>query len=261
MLKAAEKLLDTGEAAMSALVTRSSDTVVLGLALVLYIGIGLAMPLAAHVSTFELACWNVAGTALAVGIVLTLLANYVEATRRRNLLEWTTNLRHLDAAEFEHLVAEMFRRRGWKVNITGRHDAPDGNIDIEMSKDGQRTVVQCKCWERKHVGIDEIRKFGGTLLREGLRGSDGIFVTLSDFTSQARDEAHELGLILVDGCELLTQIESVRRSEPCPECGRPMRFDRSQHGWWFRCVAAGCRGKRDIGNEPAVVVELLTNPV
>ncbi|MCU1464736.1 MAG: hypothetical protein JWM72_664, partial [Actinomycetia bacterium] len=107
----------------------------------------------------------------------------------------------------------------------------------------------------------EIRKFGGALLREGLPGHDGIFVTLSDFTSQARDEAGELGVILVDGSELLTQIESVRRAEPCPECGRAMRFDRSPHGWWFRCVADGCRGKQDIGNEPALVVELLTNPI
>jgi branched-chain amino acid transport system permease protein len=38
------------------------------------------------------------------------------------------------------------------------------------------------------------------------------------------------------------------------------RFDRSQFGWWFRCVANGCAGKRNLDREPALAVELLTQP-
>ncbi len=40
----------------------------------------------------------------------------------------------------------------------------------------------------------------------------------------------------------------------------PMALDRSQHGWWFRCIANGCAGKRDLDREPALAVELLTRP-
>lgn len=39
-----------------------------------------------------------------------------------------------------------------------------------------------------------------------------------------------------------------------------MVLDRSQHGWWFRCVADGCTGKRNLDREPALAVELLTQP-
>ena len=120
--------------------------------------------------------------------------------------------------------------------------------------------MQCKCWARKPVGVDEIRKFGGTLLREDLHGESGIFVTLSDFTTQARSEAKQLGIALVDGVDLFARVEKARRDEPCPECGMPMKLSRSSHGWWFRCVAPGCSGKRDLGNEPAQAVELLTQP-
>jgi hypothetical protein len=218
----------------------------------------LIAPLAAHLSTTNLVAWNVLGTALAMSFVLALVGKHVAAMHRRNLVEWTTNLRHLDSAEFEYLVGEVFRREGWDVRETGRQYGPDGNIDLQLARAGQRNIVQCKCWERKAVGVDEIRKFAGTLLREDLRGESGIFVTLSDFTPQARVEATQHGIVLVDGVDLFARVEKARRDEPCPDCGMPMRLGRSQMGWWFRCVADGCHGKRDLGNQPAQAVELLT---
>jgi len=84
-------------------------------------------------------------------------------------------------------------------------------------------------------------------------------VTLSDFTPQAREEAKTIGLELVDGEDLLARVEKVRQTVPCPICGQPMRFGRSVHGWWFRCVADGCAGKQDLGPEPGKAVALLTD--
>jgi len=94
----------------------------------------------------------------------------------------TPQLRHLDAEEFEWLVGEVFRRDGWKVEETGRQDGPDGNVDLGLSKAGERRLVQCKHWTSWHVGVDEVRKLAGTLLRERLDGSEGILVTYSEFT-------------------------------------------------------------------------------
>ena len=37
-----------------------------------------------------------------------------------------------------------------------------------------------------------------------------------------------------------------------------MTLDHSPRGWWFHCSVAGCTGKRDLGREPARVVQLLT---
>jgi hypothetical protein len=110
------------------------------------------------------------------------------------------------------------------------------------------------------VGVNEVRGFAGTLMREGLAGSSGIFVTLSEFTTQARAEADVIGLTLVDNRDLYSRIEKVRRVERCDVCQEPMILDRSSRGWWFRCVKVGCNGKRDLGNDPGAAVDLLTQP-
>lgn len=237
---------------------RASGRAVSVVAVVLYAGIGLALPLVLGWPVSWLVSANVFGTMLAGILILVWLVVRVQARDRRHLVEWTTDLRLLDAAEFEWLVGEMFRREGWRVEETGRQDGPDGNVDLRLSKAGKAVIVQCKRWVSWLVGIDAIRAFAGTLMREGMPGTSGIFVTLSDFTEQAREEAKRIGLTLIDRHDLFARVENVRRSEPCPTCGSAMLLDRSPRGWWFRCVADGCAGKRDLGNEPARAVELLT---
>jgi len=227
------------------------------LALVLYAGGGLALPLALNLSVLGIVAANFFFTMLDGVLILFWVAQRVEARERRHLVEWTTNLRRLNAEEFEWLVGEVFQREGWKVRETGRQDAPDGNIDLELSREGQRMIVQCKRWTAKFVGVHEIREFAGTLMREGLPASAGTFVTLSDFKEQARAEAKEIGITLVDNRDLHDRIEKVRRTELCPICQKPMVFDRSPHGWWFHCIA-GCPGKRDLGKDAGRAVEFLT---
>jgi hypothetical protein len=107
--------------------------------------------------------------------------------------------------------------------------------------------------------VHEVREFAGTLLRERLPSSAGTFVTLSDFTEQARAEAEKIGITLVDNRDLYSRIEKVRRAELCDICQKPMHLDHSSRGWWFHCVA-GCPGKRDLGKDPGRAVELLTQP-
>jgi hypothetical protein len=240
--------------------SRASDRGIVVLAAFLYVGIGLALPISAGWSALWLVAANVLGTMLALSFLTMWLALRVQETRRRNLLEWTTDLRRLDALEFEWLVGEMFRREGWKVEETGRSDAPDGAIDLVLTLPGRRMIVQCKRWTSWRVGVDDVRAFAGALMREGRAGSDGAFVTLSDFTEQARTEGQKLGMLLLDGPGLYARVEKVRRPEPCPICEAPMVLDRSPYGWWFRCRTAGCQGKRNLGREPAQALELLTKP-
>jgi restriction system protein len=249
---------DIVERNLVALAERLSDRGAIALAVLLYGGIGLALPLGLGWPVVYLVVANVIGTSFA-GLVLFLwLAIEVRGANRRHLVEWTTNLRLLTSKEFEWLVGEVFRREAWQVTETGRQDGPDGNIDLEISRGSERVIVQCKRWASWHVGVDEIRKFSGTLLREGLPGSAGIFVTLSDFSAQARLEAKQVGLSLIDNAELYARVEAARRSEPCPACEQPMVFGRSDYGWWLRCVAAGCKGKRDLSADPGRAIELMT---
>jgi HJR/Mrr/RecB family endonuclease len=251
---------DLSERILRAFVSRISPRTAAAVALFLYAGYGLALPLALSWPAPALVAANLTGTALAAAVILGWFVVQLEASDRRHLVEWTTSLRLLSAEEFEWLVGEVFRREGWKVRETGRQDSPDGGIDLELIRDRQRRIVQCKRWVSRRVGVDEIRQFAGTLTREGLPGSAGIFVTLSDFAEQARTEAQKIGVTLVDKTDLYSRIEKVRRVEPCEICHQPMVLARSSRGWWLRCVAAGCQGKRDLGRHPGRAVDLLTRP-
>ena len=244
--------------ALTRVVGRLGMSAALLLSAVTYAAVGLALPLSIGAGGFLFISLNVLGVAVAWLLNVVWLFSVVQATQRRHLLEWTTNLRLLSSEEFEWVVGELLRREGWDVTETGR-EGPDGNVDLRIRRGRQEKLVQCKRWQSNKVGVDEIRKLAGTLMREKLTGRSGIFVTLSRFTEPASEEAKKLGIELIDGTELARRIERARASEPCPDCGAPMRLDRSQHGWWLRCPrwSNGCRGKRDLGNEPGRAVELL----
>jgi hypothetical protein len=179
----------------------------------IYAAIGLVLPLSFDWHGPLLVVLNVLGVTWGWLITVVWLISRVQAAQRRHLLEWTTSLRLLTAEEFEWIVGEVCRREGWYVEETGHQGAPDGNVDLRIRRGKQERLVQCKSWTSKMVGVDEVRKLAGTLMREGLHGEAGILVTLSDFTEQAAAEAAKLGIELVDNRKLMARIANVRASE------------------------------------------------
>ena len=244
--------------AVDRLVRSVPGYVVAIIALAFYPGLGLLLPYAQNWTRGWFLAANLLGVLIAGALGLGWLGRQLDLARRRHLVDWTSDLRRLNSEEFEWFVGEVFSREGWAVKMRGRQDSPDGNVDLELIRGPDRRIVQCKRWESWLVDVNEIRAFGGTLLREGLHKGDGIYVTLSNFSAQAQAEALAMGVELVDGFDLYRRAENVRRTEPCPVCGAPMRFDRSTNGWWYHCVASGCRGKRDLGSDPGRAVEFLT---
>jgi restriction system protein len=257
MFRSVQDREDYFEKKIKIFVARVSGWTVLAVALVLYPGIGLLLPVLLGLSKVFLIELNAVGVVLAIVLGVGWLDAQLAASERQRLLEWTSNLRLLDSTEFEWLVGEMFRREGWKVQEIGRRDGPDGNIDLVLLRDNQRLIVQCKRWETWVVGVNEIRNFAGTLMREKLPAQSGIYVTLSSFGKQARAEAQQIGIELLDSRDLLARIERVRHAEPCPVCEKPMILAHSVHGWWLRCVSQGCLGKRNLSREPGRALELL----
>lgn len=251
-----DAFLDWVDGVTARFVRRVSGRTVAVASLAFYPGLGLLLPLAVGADRSWFVALNLIGVAGAAVLSIGWLVAQVEQKDRRHLLEWTTDLRHLSAEEFEWLVGELFRREGWTVTETGSQDRGDGNVDLVLTKGTQRRVAQCKRWTANDVGVNQIRAFAGTLRRENV--DSGVFVTFSNFTETATSEADAARVELIDGRALFQRIERVRRPEPCPTCGSPMVLDRSQHGWWFRCVASGCTGKRNLDREPARAVELLT---
>ena len=173
--------------ALSWYVTRVSGRLVAITALVFYPVLGLFVPLVLGWSTTNLISINFFGVTMAAVFSLGWLVVRIEANRRRHLVEWTGNLRLLTSEEFEWLVGELFRREGWAVRETGHQDRPDGNIDLELTRGPEKRLVQCKRWQSWQVQVDDIRAFAGALLREGIYGAQGTFVTLSTFNRYAED--------------------------------------------------------------------------
>lgn len=223
-----------------------------------YLGLELALPLILNWSALWIAVANLWGTIFAASLALGWLGVQIQARDRRHLLEWSSDLRLLDGEEFEWLVGEVFRREGWAVTERGHQDAPDGYIDLELTRGPERRLVQCKRWTVRWVGVDEIRQLVAALTREKLPTSAGVFVTLSRFNQHAVAEAQVSGLELIDNADLFDRVEKVRRTEPCETCHQPMLLNHSTYGWWFRCVTPNCGGKRHLDKDPGRAVALIT---
>ncbi len=251
------KLDDWVERALFSFVRRAPGWLVGTVVAASYLG-SLLIPVALHVNVSYVAAYSLLGTSVAGLIAVAWIVTQFQAKDRRHLLDWTSNLRSLDYREFEWLVGELFRREGWNVDEVGGHGAPDGNIDLKLTRGTTRAIVQCKRWTARDVDVKDIREFAGTLLREGLPANAGMFVTFSNFTPPARAEAAKTGINLIDRDALHERLEKARKLEPCPKCASPMVLGHSVHGWWFRCVAEGCDGKRHLGSDQARAVQLLT---
>lgn len=126
--------------------------------------------------------------------------------------------------EFEQLIGEAFRRKGYSVSEQGGA-GPDGGIDLILHKDGEKYFVQCKHWRSIKVGVSVIREFFGLVVAHGAVG--GFVVTSGAFTKDAKEFSLGRGIVLIDGQGLGKIISetppSVRSVESenkriCPAC-------------------------------------------
>lgn len=67
--------------------------------------------------------------------------------------------------EFEHLVGEVFRRRGYSVMETP--DGADGGVDLVARRNGETMLIQCKQWRTRDVGVTVVRELRGLARKVG----------------------------------------------------------------------------------------------
>lgn len=113
--------------------------------------------------------------------------------------------------EFEMLVGESFRRKGYTVKETGGGGA-DGGIDLEMSLNGQKYLVQCKQWKAFKVGVKVVREFFGVMVANGAKG--GFVVTSGVFTDDGVSFAEDKNITLIDGGKLVKIINAALAAHP-----------------------------------------------
>lgn len=140
--------------------------------------------------------------------------------------------RAIDWYQFEKVVCLIHRNLGYSVSRRGGAN-PDGDIDLVIEKEGQRSAVQCKHWKAWNVGVKQVREFLGALTHAQIK--QGVFVTLGAYTDEARKLARSHGIEMLTGAELARMLESVAaRFDPellallddtrkvCPKCESEM---------------------------------------
>ncbi len=195
----------------------------------------------------------------------------------------SSTLNQMNWQEFEWVVGEAFRRRGYAVTERGGA-GPDGGVDLVIRKRSESTVVQCKQYRATQVGVAIVRELFGAMTAEG--ASAGMVVSLGTFTRDAQAFASGRNIQLVTGNALqallregsqapsydrdvarrlnTSPIEYVRAAEPsasatavreaaCPRCKSPMTKRVAKAGAnagksFLGCNRfPDCRGTREIG--------------
>ena len=125
--------------------------------------------------------------------------------------------------EFELLVGEAFRRRGYGVRETGGGGA-DGGVDLILIRGTEKFLVQCKHWKAFKVGVTTVRELYGIMAADGAAG--GFVVTSGRFTAEATRFAEGRNIKLLDG-SALTQLLREARTAGQAAVAVPARKDTS----------------------------------
>jgi len=104
--------------------------------------------------------------------------------------------------EVEHLLSEAFRRRGYGVRAFSGGRAP---VDLVLSKDGQKTFVNCKQWKVWEVDYRPLAELYGYM--SGAGAERAVMLTTGKFSQKARDFAKRHNLRLIDGSGLAELIQ------------------------------------------------------
>jgi len=166
--------------------------------------------------------------------------------------------------EFESLLSAAFRAQGYRV--VQASPGPDGGVDLTLHDSQGKTLVQCKHWRSRKVGVNVVRELLGSMTAAGV--SAGIVVCSGEYTQQAHDLARTgTSIKLIDGRQLKamlregmnTEGKPVQKKGPspsndpaCPNCRSEMVMRTAQKGpnaggqFWGCSRFPKCRGIRAL---------------
>jgi len=199
--------------------------------------------------------------ALVAGILLLVaVISAFNAWRKGALLERQKDigtLRAIGWQEFEELVGEAYRRKGYAVTESGGGGA-DGGVDLILKKEHEKILVQCKHWKIDKVGVKVVRELFGVIAAEGATG--GVLISSGRFTQEARDFARGKPIELLDGSEVLKFVADVKKVRKpvgnrsndgtCSLCGSEMVLRTAKKGpnagekFWGCSTFPKCRGTK-----------------
>lgn len=154
--------------------------------------------------------------------------------------------------DFEKMVGEAFRQRGYQVSESGG-GGPDGGVDLVLTRGSEKFLVQCKQWRATLVGVDVVRQLYGVMAARGAVG--GFVVTSGDFSADAKAFASGRNIELVNANKLLAMVgrpQAQSTVPACPKCGTSMVRRVAKQGanagqaFWGCPKFPACKGTLDI---------------
>ncbi len=101
--------------------------------------------------------------------------------------------------EFEILCAEIYKRRGYKVELTQK--GGDYGIDAVAKKRGSVVAIGAKCYAPdRPVGNRWVQQLLGAMYKCG--ADSAVLITTSGFTKSAVEQAKNAPITLIGGPEL-----------------------------------------------------------
>ncbi|MGB0742908.1 MAG: restriction endonuclease [Opitutales bacterium] len=164
------------------------------------------------------------------------LSGWKRRQARKELVARThsiAELRSLSWRQFEMLVGEFYRQRGYEIRET--KGGADGGIDLDgVDSNGRRVLIQCKHWKSAKIGVKVVRETLGVLHKEG--AARAFVIGTGEFTKEARAFADGEAIELIDGNQLAGMLDGVEMPsqmpeifdtgapavEVCPRCGGAM---------------------------------------
>lgn len=125
-------------------------------------------------------------------------------------------------------------------------------MDIKLyqdDSDNPTSIVQCKAWTSKHVGVKEIREFLGVMTHEKI--AKGFYMTSGEFSIDAKGTATSNKITLINGALFLAMIERLLensqqkllalategdyKTPSCSSCGTKMIKRNGKRGEFWGC--------------------------
>lgn len=153
--------------------------------------------------------------------------------------EWSVKLlQDLEWKRFEDVCQKFYAIKGFRSETTPL--GPDGGIDIRLymgAGAAPTSIVQCKAWGERLVGVKPVRELLGTMTHEKI--VKGFFMASGDFSDDAKSFAESNPITLITGDMLISMIKRLPADQQqallvfatagdyhtptCPSCGIKMR--------------------------------------
>lgn len=103
------------------------------------------------------------------------------------------------------LLEAVYRKSGHEVDRPASAEDAGGALDLILSKDDNRTAVNCRHWKDARIGTPVVEELAGAMRTQGI--GSGMILSLKGYTFQARTQAQAQGIRILDRPEILQLLE------------------------------------------------------